>query len=188
MDFYDVINTRKSIKKFKSTKIKDDKLGRMINAAMMAPSWKNKTSYKFVIVDDEYKKNIIASAVKNSSDEAKEAIKNAPVVALIIGEPDNSGNIDEKPLYLVDSAIAMEHFILAASNEGYGACWVASFEEKTIKDILNIPDNFKVVAFTPIGEIEEEKSHNPIKNVNEHVFLNTWNTPFSRKHEQTLLR
>ncbi|AJA47789.1 nitroreductase [Clostridium pasteurianum DSM 525 = ATCC 6013] len=188
MDFYDVVENRKSIKRFKSTEVKDDKLGKMINAAMMAPSWKNKTSYKFVIVDDDYKKNIIASAVKNSSDEVEKAIKEAPVVALIAGEPEDSGNIDGKPLYLVDSAIAMEHFILAASNEGYGTCWIASFDENTIRDILDIPNNFKVVALTPIGEIAEEKQHNPVKNVNEHVFLNKWNVPFSKKHEKTLLR
>lgn len=188
MDFYDVIQNRRGIKKFKSTEIQDDKLGRMINAAMMAPSWKNKTSYKFIMVDDEYKKNIIASAVQNSSDEAKQSIKDAPVVALIIGEPDDSGSLDGKPLYLVDSAIAMEHFILAASNEGYGTCWIASFNEDTIRDILNVPHNFKVVGLTPVGEIAEEKPHNPAKNVNEHVFLNTWNTPFGRKHEKTLLR
>ncbi|WP_010239489.1 nitroreductase family protein [Clostridium arbusti] len=188
MDFYDVIEGRKSIKKFKSTEIKDDKLGKMINAAMMAPSWKNKTSYKFIIVDDDYKKNIIASAIKNSSEEAKQSIKDAPIVALIIGEPEDSGNVDGKPLYLVDSAIAMEHFILAAANEGYGTCWIACFDEGPIMDILNIPKNFKVVGLTPIGEIEEEKPHNPIKNVNDHVFLNAWNTSFSKKHEKTLLR
>lgn len=188
MDFYDVVENRKSIKRFKTSEIKDDKLGRMIKAAMMAPSWKNKTSYKFIIVDDDYKKNIIASAIKNSSDEAKQAIKDVPVVALIIGEPEDSGEVEGKSLYLVDSAIAMEHFILAASNEGYGTCWIASFDENSIRDILDIPSNFRVVALTPVGEIAEEREHNPIKDVNEHVFLNKWNLPFSKKHERTLLR
>ncbi len=186
MDFYDVINKRKSVKKFKSTEICDEKLGRIINAAMLAPSWKNKTSYKFVIVDDNYKKEKISECIKNSSDEAMQSIKDAPIVSIVVGEPENSGNIDGKPFYLVDSAIALEHFVLAAASEGYGTCWIASFDEEGIRKCLSIPSNFKVVALTPVGEIQEEKQHNPIKNVDEHVFLNTWNAPYSRKKEKAL--
>jgi len=186
MDFYDVINKRKSVKKFKSTAICDEKLKRIINAAMLAPSWKNKTSYKFIIVDDSYKKEKISECIKNSSDEAMQAIKDAPIVSIVVGEPENSGNIDGKPFYLVDSAIALEHFVLAAASEGYGTCWIASFDEEKIRECLSIPSSFKVVALTPVGEIQEEKPHNPIKNVDEHVFLNTWNVPYSRKKEKVL--
>jgi nitroreductase len=186
MDFYDVINKRKSIKKFKDTEISDERLGRIINAAMLAPSWKNKTSYKFVIVDDRYKKERIAESIKNSSDEAKRAIMDAPIVSIVVGEPEDSGNMDGKPFYLVDGAIALEHFVLAASNEGYGTCWIASFDEDIIRRELSIPSNFKVIALTPLGEIEEEKPHNPVKNVNEHVYLNTWETPYSLTREHVL--
>jgi nitroreductase len=186
MDFYDVINKRKGIKKFKNTEISDEKLGRIINAAMSAPSWKNKTSYKFVIVDDKHKKDAIAEAIRNSSDEAKNAIKDAPIVSIVVGEPEDSGNVDGKPFYLVDGAIALEHFVLAASNEGYGTCWIASFDEDIIRRELSIPFNFKVIALSPLGEIEEEKPHNPMKNVNEHVFINDWNSPFSKRKEKVL--
>ena len=186
MDFYNVINTRKSIKKFKSTEICDEKLGRIIDAAMRAPSWKNKTSYKFVIVDDRYKKERIAESIRNSSDEAKQAIKDAPIISIVVGEPEESGNLDGKPLYLVDGAIALEHFVLAASNEGYGTCWIASFDENIIRQELSIPPNFKVIALTPLGEIEEEKPHNPVNDVNEHVYLNTWETPYSLTREHVL--
>ena len=53
MQFYDVVKMRQSIKKFKNTPINTEKLARMINAAMMSPSWKNKTSYKFILVDEK---------------------------------------------------------------------------------------------------------------------------------------
>lgn len=179
MDFYSVIENRKSIKKYKSNELAKDKLGRMINAAMMSPSWKNNTSYSFILVDDKNSKAALAGAIVNSSSEASEAIKEAPMIAVIAADPSVSGNIADREYYLVDSAIAMEHFMLAATAEGYGTCWIASIDEDKIRGILSIPENFRVVAMTPIGEIAEGKEHNPMKNVNEHIFLNAWNKSYA---------
>lgn len=181
MDFYDVINSRTSIKKYKSTTVSDEKLGRLLKAAMLSPSWKNKTPYSFIIVDDNYIKDRIASSIKNSSQEIIDGIKDAPIVAVIVGEPDDSESMDGKDMYLIDSAIAMEHFVLAASNEKLGTCWVASFDENAIRNILGIPTEYKIIAITPVGEIAESKPHNPPKDYDDHVYINSWNTPYSDK-------
>lgn len=179
MDFYNVVENRTSIKKFKKNPIDKDKMQRMINAAMMSPSWKNNTSYKFIIVDDPKIKNKIADAIINKTDEAENSIKEAPVVAVVTSNPKLSGIVDDKKYYLVDSAIAMEHFILAASNEGYGTCWIASFDEEKIRKVLNIPNDYKVIAITPVGEIAENKEHYDKKNLEEYVFENNWNRPYT---------
>ncbi|WP_234119303.1 nitroreductase family protein [Clostridium hydrogenum] len=181
MDFYEVVKKRTSIKKFKNTPISEPKLDSIINAAMMSPSWKNKTSCSFIIVDDADKKNEIAEAIKNGSTEAADSIREAPMAVVIVGEPDDSGNVDGKQMYLVDSAIAMEHFILAATNEGYGTCWIASLDQKKIKTSLRIPEKYAVVAVTPLGEFGETKPHNEPKDIREHVFKNYWTVPYSEK-------
>lgn len=179
MEFYDVVNSRTSIKKYKQAGINDEKLGRIIKAAMMSPSWKNRTPYKFIIVEDRNKKDQIASSIKNSSQEILDGVKDAPVVAVIVGEPGNSETIDGKDMYLMDSTVAMEHFVLAAANENYGTCWVACFDENAIKSILGIPAEFKVIALTPVGEIAESKPHNPPKDYDDHIYLDAWNKPYS---------
>ncbi len=79
----------------------------------------------------------------------------------------------------MDSAIAMEHFVLSATNEGYGTCWIAAIDEDIIKKTLSIPQNYKVVAITPVGEIAESKEHNDKKDVKDFVFLNTWDNAYS---------
>ncbi len=53
MQFYEVINKRKSVKRFKSTKVEEEKLDRMIKAAMAAPTWKNRSSFNFILVDEK---------------------------------------------------------------------------------------------------------------------------------------
>lgn len=178
MDFYDVIENRKSIRLFKTNSIEKGKINRMIKAAMMAPSWKNHTSYKFIIVDDKKIKNKLADTIMNDSDFTADAVKKAPLLAVVAADPDESGEVSGKEYYLVDSAIAMEHFVLAATAEGYGTCWVGAFNEREARTILNIPDNFRVVAMTPVGEIEEDKEHFPPKNTGDIIYENRWDNSF----------
>ena len=50
----------------------------------------------------------------------------------------------------------MEHLVLAATNLGLGTCWIGGFNEINVKKILNIPDEIKVVAMTPVGYPSDE--------------------------------
>lgn len=178
MDFYEVINSRKSIKSFKADAIETKKIDKIIQATMMSPSWKNQTSYKVILVDNPSEKESLALAVENNDNNVTRAINEAPMVAVMVGNPALSGNVDEKNYYLVDSAIAMEHLVLAATAEGYGTCWVGSINEDRVREILSIPDQYRVVAMTPIGVIEEKTEHQPKKNPSDFIFHNRWQTPY----------
>ncbi len=179
MQFYDVVKSRQSIKKFKNTPINTEKLARMINAALMAPSWKNNTSYKFILVDEKSELEQISKAIINNDNSAAQSILEAPMTAVVVADPNDSGEVENKEYYLVDSAIAMEHFVLAATNEGYGTCWIAALNEELIKSALSIPENYKVVALTPVGEIVESKDHYDKKDVKNILFRNNWNNPYT---------
>ncbi len=190
MQFYDVIKNRKSIKKFNTDELDRNKLMRMLEAAMRAPSWKNATPYKIMLVDNEDLKTRLAGTIMNKSSEASGAVQNAPITAIIVADPNQSGDIEGKDYYLVDSAIAMEHFILAATEEGYGTCWIGAFDEKRIKEILSIPDNLRIVALTPIGimqESEQEKPHHPKKDMRDFVYVNKWNESYMDQNVKVLV-
>jgi nitroreductase len=51
----------------------------------------------------------------------------------------------------MDTAIAMDHVILAAAEEGLGTCWVCNFDEHKTKEVLGIPAEVSVLAMTPLG-------------------------------------
>jgi nitroreductase len=57
--------------------------------------------------------------------------------------------------YMVDVAIALQNVVLTATSEGLGTCWVGSFKEDQVKDMLKIPERFKVVALLAIGYSSE---------------------------------
>jgi len=184
MQFYDVVKTRQSIKKFKDTPINNEKLAKIINAAMMSPTWKNKASFKFILVDEKSELSEISKAILNKDNSAAQSILDAPMTAIVVADPNDSGKVENKEYYLVDSAIAMEHFVLAATNEGYGTCWIAALNEDLIKNTLSIPNNYKVIAITPIGEIAESKDHNEKKEIRDFVFLNSWDKPYTESTEK----
>lgn len=180
MQFYDVIKNRESIKEFKGTTVNKESISRMLNALMMSPSWKNNTSYKFILVDNENEKNILAESIMNDTEDAARAIRQAPLTAVVVADPAQSGNIEGREYYLVDGSIAMEHFVLAATNEGYGTCWIAALDEDKVRQSLNIPNNYRVVAMTPVGETAQRPISERKKDVREHVYLNSWGSAYTR--------
>jgi nitroreductase len=58
---------------------------------------------------------------------------------------------DGKSYNDVDVAIAMDHLVLAATEQGLGSCWIAAFDPQAAKEVLGLPDNVEVIAFTPLG-------------------------------------
>ncbi|KKN21693.1 hypothetical protein LCGC14_0922730 [marine sediment metagenome] len=53
MDFYEVIQRRRSVRKYKTDPVGDDKLHRILNAARLAPSAANKQPIFFIVVRDD---------------------------------------------------------------------------------------------------------------------------------------
>ncbi len=178
MNFYDVINNRKSVSKYKGDEICRGSLNNMIEAAMKSPTWKNRTSFKLILLEDKNIKDSMAEFILNSDNKAKEALKEAPMALVVIAEPEKSGEVDGKEFYIADGAIAMEHFILAATAEGYGTMWIGALKEEKIKALLNIPDEFKIIGVTPIGVSAEVEPHNEKKDIKEYVFSNKFNNPY----------
>lgn len=190
MEFYDVIKKRKSIKKFKKETIERDKLLKIIDMAMRAPSWKNMCPYKFIIVESENIKQDVANAIENKTSAAAESIINSPMTIVAVANPEESGEVSGKEIYLIDTAIAMEHLVLGATDEGYGTCWIAAFDEKKIKEVLKIPEHLKVVALTPLGvpeESAEEQPHNPKKDINDYLYLDKWDRSYMDSNVKVLI-
>ena len=147
MEFYDVIKTRRSVRRFLKKAIPDDVLERVLDAARLAPSGNNRQPWRFVIVRDEDKKKKIAQACYEQGFVAEAAVV---IICCSIKcssgyEPwqDNAG--------WRDMIIAADHLILAARNEGLGTCWVGALHNKKVGKIVNVPDDVDVVMVVPVG-------------------------------------
>ena len=45
----------------------------------------------------------------------------------------------------------MQNMVLTATDEGLGTCWIGSYNENRVKNLLGIPENLKVVALLAMG-------------------------------------
>jgi len=64
MDFFEVIQTQRSIRSFKPDPVPDEVIWKMIDAAVRAPSSANAQPWGWLIVRDEQKKKVFADAVR----------------------------------------------------------------------------------------------------------------------------
>lgn len=140
---FDIIASRKSVRAFDERPIEKEKLEKCLEAARLAPSWANKQCWHFVVVQGREDVDALGLVPAH--------IKGAPALVVACADPDKSGNVDGKPYYMVDVAIAVEHLVLTAWDLGIGTVWVGAFKEDRVKKALGIPANIRVVALIPMG-------------------------------------
>lgn len=157
MEFSDVINTRKSVRSFSREDIPVAYLNEMFTAAQLSPSFQNRQCWRFVVVKDE---NIRSELALKSGllGKINFFIKDAPVIVVACADTSKSGTVNKQNYYLVDTAIAFQQMMLAAWNRGIGSCWLAAFDENSVKKILGIPEKIRVVAMSPFGFPKEKDS------------------------------
>jgi len=166
MNILEIMRRRQSVRKYQATPVPDDVLARVLEAARVAPSGKNLQPWKFIIVRDPETKAKLAEASLN-----QRFIAEAPVVIVACGFPDNC--YAKMGRYMkswpVDVAIALEHLILQAAEDGLGTCWIGAFEETEVKSILGVPEEAKVLALTPLGYPGERPGFRGRKSLDEIV-------------------
>lgn len=146
MEVKDAIRERRSVRAYQSRAVPDDKLMNVLEAARLAPSAGNRQAWKFVVVKDAAKRKAIARAAASQY-----FVGEAPVViAAVALQPDRIMSCGV-PSYAVDLAIAVDHMTLVAVDEGLGTCWIGAFSQQEVRQILNIPEQYKVVALLPLG-------------------------------------
>ena len=145
MDVFGAIQKRHSVRAYKSTPIPEEKLMKILEAGRLAPSASNIQPWHFIVVKDAEKRKKLAKSTW------AKFLAEAPVV--IVG----CGNQKASPKwFMVDVAIAMQNMVLAATGEGLGTCWVGSFNEREVKELLKIPENYRVIALLAVGYPREK--------------------------------
>lgn len=160
METIECIKTRKSVRKFKKKDIEKEKLIKILEAAINAPSSGNLQNWEFIIVRDEENKKHVAKAALNQN-----FIADASVVIIACSNNDKIIFYGKRgrDLYAIENvSAAIQNILLAANDLGIGSCWVGAFDEKELKKILEIPENVRPLAIIPLG-YPDENPEKPVR-------------------------
>jgi nitroreductase len=152
MEFTELICTRESIRSYDPSRpVPEDVLRRILDAGRIALSASNRQPWKFLLVSSPGMLEKVRACY------GREWFHDAPHVLVVIGLKDQAWkrSFDGYNSVETDAAISMTHLILAAENEGVGACWIANFDpeilKEALKDSLGDPENHIVFGITPLG-------------------------------------
>ena len=173
MDIFDVIRDRRSIRKYKDIPVAPEQIEQILDAARLAPSWKNMQCWRFLVLRDPARRAALLEAIPDDNP-GKKAVAAAPVTILVCADPRESDVENGIPYYVADAAIAFEHLCLAAHALGLGTCWMGWYDEAKIKQALAIPEPLRVVGFTPLGVPDQEPKPRPRKALTDIAYFDTW--------------
>ncbi len=154
----DVILSRRSIRRYEQKEIPKHVLDKILEAGRQAPSAANRQPWHFIVVTDNQIKKALSKWLFTRH------IKNSAVI--IVGCA-NTRLLDRK-WSSIGTSIALQNMVIAAWAMGVGSCWIGDFKEDKVKQLLNIPDKWKVVALVSFGypgEKPHPKRRKPIQKI-----------------------
>jgi nitroreductase len=196
VDIKEAISQRRSIRNFKSDKLKEEDVELILEAARLAPSGTNVQPWRFIVVEsDKMREELkgctldfvggapvtIVCCVDNNSlekvpDRLQELSKAGAFKGTALEKVSSSGykgrkmsEEDAKRYLHLNLSIAIENMTLQATELGIGSCWVMMFNQQKLSELLNLDDNIEAVALLPIGYAADNPAPRPRLSLDEIV-------------------
>ncbi len=148
------IFNRRSIRKYEEQPVSDEKIHRILRAAMYAPSAGNERPWHFIVIKDRKTLDEIPKHHPHT-----EMLKEAPMA--IVPCCDTSNLKYDGAFWIQDMAAAIQNILLEAKHLGLGSCWCGVYSREILMEpvarILNIPEHIIPVAVIAIGYPGEER-------------------------------
>ena len=163
----DTVLSRRSVRRYEKKEIPSDVLSKILEAGRQAPSAANRQPLHFIVLTDdnikkEFSKGLFNRFIKDSS-------------VTIVGCA-KTGAILTGKWSIVDTTIALQNMVIAAWTMGIGSCWVGDFKEDRVKQLLKIPDSWKVVALVSFGYPAEQPKPRKKKSITKLVSFNSFSS------------
>lgn len=148
MEFYEVLKTRRSIRKFEQTQISDEMLLKLVDIARYAPVAANVQPLKYAIVRGDKANEIfpLTRWAKLLGERGTPKAHEAPVAYIFVMTDTNNSYNKE-----ADASLAIENIVLAAWYEGIGSCILGSIDKPKISKIINLPEGYEINYAVALG-------------------------------------
>lgn len=147
----DAIFNRRSIRRFKKQAVEQEKIEKLLRAAMQAPSAVNQQPWEFIVVQNKGSLERLAGISPYSK-----MVADAPLAIVLLG---NEDRMRLQIHWEQDMAAAAQNILLEATYLGLGGVWlgVAPAQErmKLISDLYELKSKLRPFCVIPIGYPEE---------------------------------
>ena len=155
-EFKDLVQLRRSHRKFTTEEIDAEDVRLIMRAALMAPTSKGQRAWQFVVVDDP----LDIEKLSDAKDLGSQFMKGAPLAIVVLGDP------LQNDCWVEDGSIAAISMQYQAEALGLGSCWVqmrgrgladGTSADTVIRGILDIPENYSVLCVLAVGHKADER-------------------------------
>lgn len=189
----DLIKNRRTVRKFKPNPVPEEHIMKILEAAHYAPTAGNQQPWKFLVIQnreklDQLKKEAVSwylDAYKEKNNPSQEEFDSIQEKVNILIE-----NVLSAPVYiavlvnskakypryvLYDGTLAAGYLMIAARALGYGTGFYTTFfPGKKMKLFFKIPDQYKLICFTPIGIPDKWPEMPPKKKLEDLVLFDSF--------------
>lgn len=183
----ELIKTRRSIRKYKPTKVSKEHLNSIIEAGLYAPTSANAQPWHFTVIQNQ-------ELINELNEDVKEAIRNSDLpphvkkaaeiegfsffyhapTLILVSEEDNTNEFSKRS----DVAVASQNMMLQAHALGLGSCWIGAVsvlfdgsENDKYMEMFNIPKGFTPSHVIIVGEKESNPTRAPKRRENTVNFI-----------------
>jgi nitroreductase len=203
LDFYEVVDKRRTVREFQPRPVEAEKILRVLDAGVKAPSHNHLREWEFIIIKDfEQRKRVVDLGVtakdyadtevkemtKTMSDWEKEAyLKALPVQRrMLMSSPEllivcfrmRKPLSQCSTLYELNNFASVwtciENILLAMAAEGLHGVTFIPRQTSALKKLLGIPDDYEVATMIPIGYPSDYSVKQKPVSVKEKTHYDSW--------------
>ena len=154
MDVYHAIQNRRAFRALKPTAVSPELIEDLAKCARLAPSCFNNQPWNFVFVSEPQR----LVEMREALSEGNKWAYDASMIIAVFGKKEDDCIIQNRIYYQFDCGLAAGFLILRATELGLVAHPIAGFSPKKTREILGIPEEYKVITLILIGKKSVELS------------------------------
>lgn len=165
-DVLETIKSRRSIRKYKSDMVPQDKLGKIIEAGTYAATGMGKQSPIIIAVTNKELRDKLSAMNAKVMGVNSDPFYGAPVVLIVLADK-------SRPTYVYDGSLVMGNLMLEAEAQGIGSCWIhrakEEFESEEGKELLKslgIKGDYVGIGHCVLGYVDGEYPEIPERKPN----------------------
>ncbi len=154
MELKEIISRRRSTRKFLPTPVERERLERVVEMALQAPSSRNSRSTRFMIVQNPD----LLEKMSRMRDYGTAFMKDAAAAILVMGDKRATD------LWIDNCAISATTLQLAVVDEGLASCWVHVNDrpclqaepdgrkaDDYLRELLDLPEHYGILCAVALG-------------------------------------